>query len=91
MDSDSLLNFFACTADLTAVCTQNGWPDPASLHVEILEQRPGELLCAVAFEEVIMEGSGCCAGRIGCWGRYRVELNAAGTIARAEAVVGARM
>ena len=90
MDSDSLLNFFVFAADLTAICTQNGWPDPESLHVEILEQRAGELLCAVAFEEVIMEGSGCCAGRIGCWGKYRVELDVTGNIARAEAVAGTR-
>ena len=90
MDSDSLLNFFVFTADLTAICTQNGWPDPESLWVEVLERRTGELLCAVAFDEVVMEGSGCCAARVGCWGQYRVELDAAGNIARAEAVAGAR-
>ncbi|MHB8345854.1 MAG: hypothetical protein ACYDHM_01475 [Acidiferrobacterales bacterium] len=90
MDSAALQKFFVFTADLTAVCTQNGWPDPESLHVEILERQAGELLCAVEFEEVIMEGSGCCAARVGCWGKYRVELDAAGNIAGVEAVAGTR-
>jgi len=90
MDSESLLNFFAGTPGLMAICTQNGWPDPETLRVEILEQGGSELLCAVAFQEVIMEGSGCCAGRIDCWGKYRVKLDAAGSITRAEAVVGMR-
>ncbi|MDA8420513.1 MAG: hypothetical protein M0039_04520 [Pseudomonadota bacterium] len=90
MDKDAIMRFFVQAADLTAVCTQNGWPDPDSLRVEILQQRAGELLCEVRFDEVVMEGSGCCAARVGCWGQYRVELDAAGRIARAEAVTGAR-
>ncbi len=90
MDNESLLNYFTYSADLTAICTQNGWPDPESLRVEVLDRRLGELLCAVAFDEVIMEGSGCCAARVGCWGKYRIELDGSGNVARAEAVAGTR-
>lgn len=90
MRKEFLLDFFAGTSSLTAICTQNGWPDPETLRVNVLEQGPNELLCEVAFEEVIMEGSGCCAGRIECWGKYRVHLDASGSIIKADAVVGPR-
>ncbi len=90
MDRDFLLDFFASAPSLTTICTQNGWPDPETLRVEILEQKPGGLLCAVAFEEVIMEGSGCCAGRVDCWGKFRVMFDASGSVTRADLVVGTR-
>ena len=90
MGEESLLRFFADAPSLTEICTQNGWPDPQTLRVVVLEQGASELLCEVAFEEVIMEGSGCCADRVGCWGQYRVQLDASGSIVRADAVVGPR-
>jgi hypothetical protein len=38
------------------------------------------VLLAVTFEEVIMEGAGCIAGRVPCYGRVRVRLDARGRI-----------
>ncbi len=76
MDMQPVTDFFETTPRLAELCTQNGWPDPETLKVELLEQTSDQLLCSVAFDEVIMEGAGCEAGRISCWGRYRVMLNA---------------
>jgi hypothetical protein len=75
MDMKAINDFFQTTPRLAELCTQNGWPDPQSLQVDLLEQIPGEILCSVSFDEVVMEGAGCEAGRVPCWGRYRVKVN----------------
>ena len=81
--------FFSTTPKLAELCSQNGWPDPDSLSIDVVEQiqtgfpDTSELLCAVTFDEVIMEGSGCEAGRIGCWGHYRVKLDQQGNVIEA--------
>ena len=82
--------YFAATPRLAELCNQNGWPDPETLAVEVVAQRPGELECNVAFEEVIMEGAGCIAGRLSCWGRYRLRLDPRGEVLDAELVAGSR-
>lgn len=89
MDQKSLSNFFAATPRLAELCTQNGWPDPDSLKVSVIEDRPGEALCTVSFDEVVMEGSGCEAGRVACWGKIRLRLTPEGHIAAAEIESGA--
>ena len=76
-------DYFAQTPDLAALCTQNGWPDNDSLHVEIVEQAGMWARCAVSFDEILTEGAGCVAGRVRCWGRFRVELDAAGYVVTA--------
>lgn len=90
MDQTSLQEFFSGTAALAPLCTQNGWPDPASMHIELLEEDGKQALCAVRFDEVIMEGSGCEAGRVACWGRFRVRLDARGRVVGAELETGGR-
>lgn len=89
MDRRRLEHFFARTPRLAELCTQNGWPDPETLKVELLDRDGEAWLCSVSFEEVIMEGAGCVAGRIDCWGRYRVREAADGGI-DAELVAGPR-
>lgn len=89
MDRRSLEDYFARTPRLAELCTQNGWPDPETLRIEVLDREGDALLCSVTFEEVIMEGAGCVAGRIDCWGRYRVRPAADGGI-DAELVAGSR-
>lgn len=84
MDQKSLTDFFATTPKLAELCSQNGWPDPDSLKVSVIENKPDEALCAVSFDEVVMEGSGCEAGRVGCWGKIRVKLNPQGEPIAAE-------
>ncbi|MDO9372467.1 MAG: hypothetical protein Q7U07_07765 [Gammaproteobacteria bacterium] len=90
MNQTSLQEFFSGTAALAPLCTQNGWPDPASMRIELLEEDDRQALCAVRFDEVIMEGSGCEAGRVACWGRFRVRLDARGRVVRAELETGGR-
>lgn len=69
--------------ELSRLCSQNGWIDNDTLEVEILESRPGgQVTAAVQFEEVIMEGAGCVAGRVPCYGQVRMQLDRAGNVLR---------
>lgn len=90
MDQTSLQEFFSAYSGITQLCTQNGWPDPASMRIKLLEEDDRQVLCAVKFDEVIMEGSGCEAGRVACWGRFRVRLDARGRVVVAELEAGGR-
>ena len=90
MDKTSLHEFFSASAGVTHLCTQNGWPDPNSMRIEVLEVTDRHALCAVNFDEVIMEGSGCEAGRVACWGRFRVRLDARGRAVGAELETGGK-
>lgn len=66
--------------ELSRLCSQNGWIDNDTLQVEILDQRPDEVVAAVQFDEVIMEGSGCVAGRVPCFGQVRMRVDRAGNV-----------
>lgn len=90
MDPLTLKAFFTHDNCLARLCTQNGWPDPDTLQVEVVEKQPDSLVCSVSFEEVIMEGAGCIAGRISCWGRYRLLLGAQDTVLGADLMTGIR-
>lgn len=90
MDHARVSAYFSGSAEIARLCTQNGWPDPASMHIDLLEETDTEIVCAVRFDEVIMEGSGCEAGRVACWGRFRLQLDQHGEIAVAELVAGER-
>lgn len=83
MDKNTIHQYFAETPLLALLCSQNGWPDNDSLKVEVLEEAPASYLCAVSFDEIVVEGAGCVAGRVPCWGRFRVECSAAGQVVRA--------
>lgn len=80
MDKREVKEFFAKNNCLAQLCTQNGWPDTDTLQVNITETTPSELSCTVSFEEILMEGSGCVAGRIDCWGDFRISLDRRGEI-----------
>jgi hypothetical protein len=80
MNLQAVRDYFATTPHLAELCSQNGWPEPESLRVEILKQTPTEVVCAVRFNEVIMEGAGCEAGRLACWGRYRLTFDTQGKV-----------
>jgi len=66
--------------ELSALCSQNGWIDNDTLEVQIMDQRPDQVIAAVQFEEVIMEGAGCVAGRVPCFGQVRMRLDGAGNV-----------
>gem|GEM_PF-526109 len=79
-----LEDYLAGCREITAFCTQNGWIDGETLRVDVLERSGPSLLAAVTFEEVLMEGSGCVAGRVGCYGRVRVTVDENGDVQRLE-------
>ncbi len=61
--------------ELSAFCSQNGWIINESIHYEIIERQPDNLLLYVTFLESIMEGSGCQCDQKSCYGRLRLKLN----------------
>jgi len=73
--------------ELSRLCSQNGWIDNDTLKVEIVEERPGHVVAAVQFDEVIMEGSGCVAGRVPCFGQVRMRVDGSGNVLGMEAPV----
>jgi len=70
--------------ELTAFCSQNGWIDNNSLCYEIIEQNDRCVIAFVQFEEILMEGSGCVAGRIPCQGRLCLTLDHYGQVSHAK-------
>lgn len=80
----AIREYLGTCRELSRLCSQNGWIDDDTLNVDVLERGSGRLICAVSFEEIVMEGSGCVAGRIPCYGRVRFQLDAAGQVATME-------
>ena len=77
---DRLRAYLASCREIATLCTQNGWVDNDTLAVEVLDAAADEVLAAVTFEEVIMEGAGCIAGRVPCYGRVRARLGPGGEV-----------
>ncbi len=86
MPHDPLLEYLRGAPELPKLCTQNGWIDNDTLRYEILTQRGRQLLLAVEFDEVIMEGSGCVADRKPCYGRIRISQDDKGVYGLTEIV-----
>lgn len=76
--------FFRVTPRLAELCSQNGWPDADTLRVQVVEHRDGEAVCNVSFDEILVEGAGCVAGRVACWGRFRLRLDPDGRVCEAQ-------
>lgn len=72
----NLLAYLQQSPVLTAFCRQNGWIDNASLQYEIKQRDTKQLRVAVQFDEVIMEGAGCVAGTLPCFGELQIWLGA---------------
>ncbi len=84
MDQSAIDRFFIQTPMLASLCTQNGWPDSDSLKIDVLDQTASTVVCAVSFDEILMEGAGCVAGRVPCWGRFRLDVDSTGRVVHAE-------
>jgi hypothetical protein len=54
------------------------------MNYDIIEQNDHHVIAFVQFEEILMEGSGCIAGRIPCQGRLRLMLDRYGQVKHAE-------
>ena len=88
MQAEAIMEYFQQTPALARLCSQNGWPDSDSLQVEVFKEDAGKVCCNVTFDEILMEGAGCVAGRVSCWGRYRLRLDAAGNVIGAQLMAG---
>ena len=66
--------------EINVFCSQNGWIDSDTLRVEVVKRDGLSLIAAVTFEEILMEGAGCVAGRVPCHGRVRVRLTRDGDV-----------
>lgn len=86
MSSDPLLELLKKAPELASLCTQNGWIDNDTLTYEVIEHVGDRWLLAVQFEEIIMEGAGCIAGRIPCYGRVSITKHRNGSFQRIEII-----
>lgn len=66
--------------EIAGFTSQNGWIDNDTLRFELLERGEDEALIYVEFDEVLMEGAGCVAGRVPCYGRLRLRLDRSGRV-----------
>lgn len=83
VSQDTIDSFLRRWPGLVGLCTQGGWIDNDTLRWRIDERRDGCARVFVAFEEVLMEGSGCRAGEALCHGYVRVQLAEDGSVADA--------
>lgn len=76
--------YLKSTPKLAQLCSQNGWIDNETLRYELMEQADNHAIVNVTFDEVVMEGSGCVADRVSCYGKIRLVLNPSGQIENSE-------
>jgi hypothetical protein len=79
-DRMSIRDILHSCHELTAFCTQNGWIDNASLRYEVEQQDARGVTVAVYFDEVVMEGAGCIAARVPCFGKVLLRLDEHGEV-----------
>lgn len=85
-ERDPVAQWLAVTPLLARLCTQNGWVDADSLRYEVRERDDQRVLLNVCFSEIVMEGAGCVADRIECFGQIELMLDHAGGVAGARLV-----
>jgi len=78
--------YLKSSRELAQLCSQNGWIDNETLRYELTEQDNSHAVVNVTFDEVIMEGSGCVADRISCYGKLRLTLDTNGQVETSEFV-----
>lgn len=66
-------------------CTQNGWIEDDSVRYELSAEHDGWRRINVYFTEIVMEGSGCVADRIDCFGQVDLRLDEQGRVVEAQA------
>jgi len=56
-------------------CTQNGWIDDDTLRYEVSRSNDDWTRVNIHFTELVMEGSGCVADRVNCFGQVDLRLD----------------
>lgn len=67
--------YLKSSRELSQLCSQNGWIDNETLRYDLMEQDDSHTVVNVSFEEVVMEGSGCVAARVPCYGKLRLTID----------------
>ena len=80
---ENIERYLLSCRELKAFRSQNGRIDENSLHYEIIEQNDSHVIAFVQFEEILVEGSDCVAGRIPCQGRLCLTLDRYGRVSYA--------
>lgn len=83
---DQVAHWLHHTPMVARFCTQNGWVDADTLRYEIRERSDERLRVNVHFTEIVMEGAGCVAARVECFGQIELELGPRGEILGARVV-----
>jgi hypothetical protein len=65
-------------------CTQNGWIDDDTLRYEVSSSEEGWTRINVYFTELVMEGSGCVADRVACFGQIDLRLDGGARVLEAK-------
>lgn len=71
---------------ISGFCTQNGWIDDDTVRWEMGPEDHGWRRVNVHFNELVMEGSGCVADSVSCFGQVDLRLDAQGRVVEARAV-----
>lgn len=80
----NIAEYLASSAELSALCRQNGWIDNSSLDFKIVDTTPDSATVAVNFKEILMEGSGCIADKKSCFGYLKLKLSQTGDVVGCE-------
>ena len=75
-----------CSVELAKLTSQNGWIDSHSLVFEIIDNSQNVCIVNVLFDEILMEGAGCVAGRHACYGQLRMIFSAEGMCEKIEII-----
>ncbi|NOX27827.1 MAG: hypothetical protein GXP21_06525 [Gammaproteobacteria bacterium] len=75
MNNLEISHLLATNRELAVLCSQNGWIDSATLSYDLIEQSDNSVKLKVRFDEIVMEGSGCVAARISCYGYVDIDYS----------------
>ncbi|MDQ6971683.1 MAG: hypothetical protein Q9M30_03460 [Mariprofundaceae bacterium] len=76
--SSELLEWVDTHAHLEQLSQRGGWPDGASLRIEVCSRSDSEMIADIYFDEVVREISVCDPVRDTRCGQFAIALDAAG-------------
>lgn len=83
---DRITQWLRSTPLVTEFCTQNGWVDDDTMRYEVRGEDGRGVRINVYFTEVVMEGSGCVADRVDCFGQLALQFDGRGEIVEGRVV-----
>lgn len=77
---DAICDYLLTCREVSAFCTQNGWIDNDTIRFDVVGRDRDSITVAIYFTEIVMEGSGCVADRIACFGRLKLLTDSEGRV-----------